>query len=351
MAEDQEEKTEEATPKKVEDSKKEGNVPKSIEFVGAAVLFFGSLYLLFFSSHMMTSVEKMMRFTYGFIGEELDNLALNVIINTIISTFISALIPFFILVIIFAIAFNLMQFGFISTSIKFKIEKIDPIKGMGNVFSMRKLLEALKLSLKLIVIFTVMVIIFYLVGDDMLAMMDMSLYASIDLMIYLTGYFIAAIMLVIILFAIIDFYFTRYYYFKQLRMTKQEVKDEFKNLEGDPQVKARIRQIQQQMSRQRMMSSVPDADVVITNPTHYAVAMKYDSEKDSAPKVVAKGIDFIAQKIKDLAREHDVPIIENPALARALYEQVEIDEDLPQDFYKTLAEIFSYIYELKSNRR
>lgn len=350
MAEDQEEKTEEATPKKVEDSKKEGNVPKSIEFVGAAVLFFGSLYLLFFSSHAMISIEKMMRFSYGFIGEEIDTLTLNVIIKTMISTFITSLTPFFILVLIFAIAFNLMQFGFVGTSVKLKFEKIDPIKGMSNVFSMRKLLEALKLMAKLIVIFAVMVVIFFMVGDDMLAMMDMEVNASIELMIYLTGYFIAAIMVVIILFAIIDFYFTRYYYFKQLRMSKQEVKDEFKNLEGDPQVKARIRQIQQQMAGQRMMSAVPDADVVITNPTHYAVAMKYDSEKDSAPKVVAKGIDFIAQKIKDLAREHDVPIIENPALARALYEQVEVDEDLPQEFYKTLAEIFSYIYELKNKR-
>lgn len=348
MAEDQEEKTEEPTPKKIEDAKKEGNVPKSIELVGAAVLFFGSLYLLFFSSFALTSIEKMMRFSYGFIGEEIDNLAFTVILQTTIMTFISTLAPFFILVIIFAVAFNLMQFGFVGTSIKLKFEKIDPIKGMGNVFSMRKVLEAFKLMAKLAVIFLIMVIIFFVVGDDMLAMMDMGLYASVQLMVELTGYFIAAILVVIILFAIIDFYFTRYYYFKQLRMSKQEIKDEFKNLEGDPQVKARIRQIQQQMSRQRMMSEVPDADVVITNPTHYAVAMKYDTEKDEAPKIVAKGIDFIAHKIKELAMEHDVPIIENPALARALYEQVEIDEKLPQEFYKTLAEIFSYVYELKN---
>ena len=348
MAEDQEEKTEEPTPKKIEDSKKEGNVPKSIEFVGAAVLFFGSLYLLFFSSFALTSIEKMMRFSYGFIGEELDNLAFSVILKTTIVTFITSLTPFFILVLVFAIAFNLMQFGFVGTSIKFKLEKIDPIKGMGNVFSIRKLLESLKLMAKLTVIFIVMIVIFFLVGDDMLAMMDMGIYASINLMVELTGYFIAAILIVIIIFAIIDFYFTRYYYFKQLRMSKQEVKDEFKNLEGDPQVKARIRQIQQQMSRQRMMSEVPDADVVITNPTHYAVAMKYDSDKDAAPKIVAKGIDFIAHKIKEIAMDHEIPIIENPALARALYEQVEIDDELPQEFYKTLAEIFSYVYELKN---
>ncbi len=348
MAEDQEEKTEEPTPKKIEDAKKEGNVPKSIEFVGAAVLFFGSLYLLFFSSFAMESIEKMMRFSYGFIGEEIDGLTLKVILQTTIMTFITTLAPFFALVIIFAMAFNLAQFGFVGTSVKFKLEKIDPIKGMSNVFSMRKVLESLKLMAKLTVIFIIMTVIFFFVGDDLLAMMDMGLYASIALMIDLTGYFIGAILLVIIIFAIIDFYFTRYYYFKQLRMTKQEIKDEFKNMEGDPQVKARIRQIQQQMSRQRMMADVPDADVVITNPTHYAVAMKYDAEKDSAPKIVAKGIDFIAHKIKELAMEHEIPIIENPALARALYEQVEIEDELPAEFYKTLAEIFSYVYELKN---
>jgi flagellar biosynthetic protein FlhB len=133
-------------------------------------------------------------------------------------------------------------------------------------------------------------------------------------------------------------------------MSKQEIKDEFKNMEGDPQVKGRIRRIQMKMAMQRMMSNVPDADVVITNPTHYAVAMKYDNTKDSAPKVVAKGIDFLAIKIKDIAKENDIPIIENPSLARALYDQIEAEQEVPSEFYKALAEIFSYVYELKNRR-
>ena len=133
-------------------------------------------------------------------------------------------------------------------------------------------------------------------------------------------------------------------------MSKQEIKDEYKNLDGDPQVKGRIRKIQMQMAQKRMMSDVPDADVVITNPTHYAIAMKYDNTVDSAPKVVAKGIDFIALKIKDIARDNDIPIIENPALARSLYSQIEVDQEIPGDFYKAIAEIFSYIYELKKKK-
>ena len=137
---------------------------------------------------------------------------------------------------------------------------------------------------------------------------------------------------------------------KSLMMSKQEIKDEFKNMEGDPHVKGRIRRIQMQMAQKRMMSSVPDADVVITNPTHYAVALKYDNKVDSAPKIVAKGIDFLAIKIKDIAKENKIPIIENPALARSLHDQIEIDREIPSEFYKAMAEIFSYVYELKRKR-
>jgi flagellar biosynthetic protein FlhB len=135
---------------------------------------------------------------------------------------------------------------------------------------------------------------------------------------------------------------------KSLRMSKQDIKDEFKNMDGDPQVKARIRRIQMQMSQKRMMSEVPEADVVITNPTHYAIAMKYDKQVHNAPMIVAKGIDFLAIKIKDIARENKIPIIENPSLARALYDQIEIDQQIPEEFYKAIAEIFSYVYELKN---
>ena len=239
-----------------------------------------------------------------------------------------------------------MQFGFIVTPIKLDLQKIDPVSGMKNVFSMKKAIEALKLFVKLTLIFIVMVVLFAIVWDSILAMMDKEIRAALDEMIELTLYFLLTILLIIILFAIIDFFFTRYYYFKQLRMSKQEIKDEHKQLEGDPLVKSRIRQIQMKMSQQRMMSEVPDADVVITNPTHYAVALKYDNEKSDAPIVVAKGIDFLALKIKEIALESKVPLIEDPALARALYDQVDLERQIPQSMYKAIAEIFTYIYNL-----
>jgi len=351
MAEDEESKTEEPTDKKIEDAKKEGNVPKSTEVVGASILLFGSMYLLFLSSSSFLEIKKMMIFIFSFIGTPLDGTVYYAITNTVISTILYALAPLLILVVILTFSFNWMQFGMLMVPLKFDLQKLDPIKGFKNVFSLKKLLEALKLFLKLTIIFVVMVILFLFTDDFFIAIMDKDLISSIDAMIELTTYFLATILLIIIIFAIIDFYFTRHYYFKSLRMTKQEIKDEHKNIDGDPQVKGRIRQIQHQMHQKRMMSNVPDADVVITNPTHYAVAMKYDNQKDSAPMVVAKGVDFIALNIKKIAREHDIPIIENPSLARALYDQIEVDQSIPEEFYKTVAEIFGYVYELKNKRR
>ena len=347
---DEDDKTEEPTDKKIEDAKKEGNVNKSAEVTGAAILTLGSMYLLFFSSYSMSEIKKMMMFSYNFIGQDMDGSVYYAITYTTVMTFLSALLPLFVLILVLAFATNWMQFGFIVTPLKFDLQKLDPIKGFANIFGLKKLIEALKLTAKLTIIVAVMFVLFLLTHKKFLAMMDQETSGSIASMIDLIFYFLAAILLIIIIFAIMDFYFTRHYYMKSLRMSKQDIKDEFKNMDGDPQVKGRIRRIQMEMSRKRMMADVPDADVVITNPTHYAIALKYDNEVDSAPKMIAKGIDFIAVKIKDIAKENNIPIIENPALARALHDQIEIDQEIPSEFYKALAEIFSYVYELKKKR-
>ncbi|WP_072682204.1 flagellar biosynthesis protein FlhB [Arcobacter sp. LA11] len=351
MAGDEDEKTEEPTDKKIEDAKKEGNVPKSMEVTGAATLFFGSLYLLFFSGHALDQIKKLMLYSFNFMGEEMTSHVFYSIGYTMVITVVTALMPLFILVLLLAFITNWSQFGFVITPLKIDLQKLDPIKGAKGIFGPKKALESLKLTLKLTIIVVVMFLLFIFTYKAFLSMMDTQLQATIYSIIELTGYFLAAILLIIIIFAIIDFYFTRHYYFKSLKMSKQEVKDEYKNMDGDPQVKGRIRKIQMQMAMKRMMSDVPDADVVITNPTHYAIAMKYDNQVDSAPKIVAKGIDFIALKIKDIARENDIPIIENPALARSIYSQIEIDQEIPNEFYKALAEIFSYVYELKKKKR
>ena len=346
MADDKDDKTEEPTDKKIEDAKQEGNVGKSAEVPGAAILFFASIYLLFFSSHLFVELKKMMLYIYSFIGQEVDGTVYYTITYTVIMNLLYALTPLFILVIVLAVAFNVMQFGLIFTPLALKFEKLNPISGIKNVFSMKKLLEALKLMAKLTVVFIVMYVIVLFVAKDILAMMDMGIGASIDVLLRLTLYFIASILLIIIIFAIIDFYFTKHYYRESLMMSKQEIKDEHKQMDGNPEIKGRIRQIQRKMAMQRMMTDVEDADVVITNPTHYAVALKYDRDKAQAPKLVAKGVNFLALKIKDIARENDVPIIENPVLARALHDQLEVEQEIPEEFYKAIADIFSYVYNL-----
>jgi len=344
--EDKESKTEEASAKKLSDARNEGNVSKSQEVPGAAILTFSSVYLLFFAGGAFGSIKDMMLYVFSFIGKDIDISVVHSLTYTVFYTIVYSLSPLFLMVIILAVVFNVMQFGFITIPIKLKFEKLDPIKGMSNVFSLKKLLEALKLSLKLVIIIVVMVIIMVIEWNDILSMMDMTVKGSIGLIIQLTAYFVASILLIIIIFAIIDYFFTRYYYLDGLKMSKQEVKDEHKSMEGDPLVKGRIRQIQMKMSRQRMMKDVSESDVVITNPTHYAVALKYKRGEQKAPKLVGKGVDYMALKIKDVARENKIPIIEDPVMARTLYDQVEIDQEMPEEFYSALVEIFTYVYNL-----
>ncbi|RBQ29765.1 flagellar biosynthesis protein FlhB [Aliarcobacter vitoriensis] len=347
---DDEEKTEEPTSKKIEDARQEGNVAKSMEVAGAVILTLGSVYLIFLSGFTFLEIKKVILYIYSFIGQEVDDALYYSLTFTIVNTLLIALAPLFILVFVLSLAGNWMQFGFIATPLKFDLQKLDPIKGLKNLFSLKKLLEALKLTLKLSIIVGVMFLLFSITYKEFLYMMNKELNSTIQAMLDLTIVFVFTILFIIIIFAIIDFYFTRYYYMKSLKMSKQEIKDEYKNMEGDPQVKGRIRRIQMQMAQKRMMSSVPEADVVITNPTHYAVALKYDNSVNQAPVLVAKGIDFLALKIKDIAKENNITIIENPALARALYDQIELEREVPSQFYKAIAEIFSYIYELKKKR-
>jgi flagellar biosynthetic protein FlhB len=344
MADD--DKTEEPTFKKIEDAKQEGNVGKSTEVPGAAIIFFTSIYLLFFSGQLFTELKKMILYIFSFIGTNMDETVYYTITYTVIMNLLYALIPLFILVIILAVAFNVIQFGFIFTPLKLSFSKLNPISGIKNVFSMKKFFEALKLTIKLMLIIIVMYLIVLFVSNDILSMMDMGIGASLSILLKLTSYFISAILIIVIIFAIIDFYFTKYYYIKSLKMSKQEIKDEHKQMDGNPEVKGRIRQIQRKMAMQRMMSDVKNADVIITNPTHYAVALQYNKEQSNAPKIIAKGINFIALKIKDIGRNNNVQIIENPALARALYDQLEVEDEIPEEFYQAIADIFSYIYTL-----
>ena len=347
MADDAE-KTEEPTPKKIEDARKEGNVPKSQDTSGVITLFVAILAVLmlfpFISDHML----KLFKYYFSLVGTPLDkSFMLDIAIVTFRETLLMVM-PLAVSVAVAGVIAALAQFGFLFTTkaIMPDFKKIDPIKGTKNLFSMKKMIEGVKITFKAFTTLGVGFIFFFFFIKEL---PTVALFGLADQLDWLKDkmIIIALVMLLIIfIFALIDIVIVRKQYFDGLKMSKQEIKDEMKNMEGDPLIKSKIKQKQMEISRQRMMSEVPNADVIITNPTHYAVAIKYDDEKSHAPIVVAKGIDNMAQQIKKIARENEVHIIQNPPLARSLYAEVEIDKVIPEALFAAVAEVLAYVYKM-----
>jgi len=347
MADDQE-KTEEPTDKKIEDARKEGNVPKSQDASGVVTLFVAILAILMLFPFMAKHMIIVIKYYFSLIGMELDKEAMLGIAIVTIKEFLLIVMPLAIAVAIAGIVAALSQFGFLFTTkaVVPDLKKIDPIKGTKNLFSVKKIIEAIKITFKS---FTTLGVGFVFLFYFILELPTVALFGLGDQMVWLQEkmLIIAAVMLFIIfVYAIIDIIIVRKQYFDGLKMSKQEIKDEMKNMEGDPLVKSKIRQIQMQAARKRMMAEVPNADVVITNPTHYAVAIKYDNENSHAPIVVAKGMDNVAQQIKKIARENSVHIVQNPPLARSLYSEVEIDRAIPESLFNAVAEVLAYVYKM-----
>ncbi|MDD5202249.1 MAG: flagellar biosynthesis protein FlhB [Sulfurimonas sp.] len=350
MADDLE-KTEEPTDKKIEDARKEGNVPKSQDASGVVTLFVAILGLLMLFPFMAKHMIILFQYYFSLIGMHLDKVSMLDIAIVTIREFLLIVMPLSIAVAVSGVIAAVSQFGFLFTTkaIMPDFKKIDPIKGTKNLFSLKKLIEGMKVTFKS---FTTLGVGFVFFFYFILELPTVALFSLADQMEWLKdkSIIIAFVMLVIIfIFAIIDIVIVRKQYFDGLKMSKQEIKDEMKNMEGDPLVKSKIRQIQMQASRKRMMAQVPTADVVITNPTHYAVAIKYDEEKFRAPVVVAKGVDNIATQIKKIARENNVHIVQNPPLARSLYAEVDLDKAIPQTLFAAVAEVLAYVY--KMNRK
>ena len=347
MADDQE-KTEEPTDKKIEDARKEGNVPKSQDTSGVITLFVAILATLMLFPYMSRHIIIIFQYYFSLIGTPLDKLFMLDIAFVTMKEFLLIIMPLAISVAISGVVAALAQFGFLFTTkaIMPDFKKIDPIKGTKNLFSIKKLIESVKITLKS---FTTLGVGFWFFFLFITELPTVALFGLPEQLDWLTEkiIIIAFIMLFIIfIFAVIDIIIVRKQYFDGLKMSKQEIKDEMKNMEGDPLIKSKIKQKQMEMSRQRMMSNVPDADVVITNPTHYAVAIKYDSEKSHAPIVVAKGMGHVAQQIKKIARENSVHIVQNPSLARSLYAEVEVDKAIPEALFAAVAEILAYVYKM-----
>jgi len=346
MADDQE-KTEEPTEKKIQDARKEGNVPKSQDTSGVITLFVAILAVLMLFPFMAKHVIILFQYYFSLIGTPLDKLFMIDIAIVTFQHLLLIIIPLASSVAIAGVVAALAQFGFLFTldAIQPKFSKIDPIKGTKNLFSLKKLIEGVKITFKSFTTLGVGFLFFFLFIEELPTVALFSLPDQLDWLVDKMIIIAFVMLFVIFVFALIDIVIVRKQYFDGLKMSKQEIKDEMKNMEGDPLIKSKIKQKQMEMSRQRMMSAVPEADVVITNPTHYAVALKYDESK-AAPVVVAKGMDIIAGQIKKIARENNVHIVQNPPLARSLYNEVDIEKPIPEALFEAVAEVLAYVYKM-----
>ena len=356
MADEQDEsqKTEEPTRKRLEEAAEHGQTITSRETTSFFILLAFTMILGFLGPGMLRktqwSFSSLIERPESFAA---DKGALGQLLIDVLSICASILIAPFIAFVAAIFASNLIQnrFVFSLEPLIPKLEKISLSNGLERLFSTRSLAEFGKGVVKIIV---VAVVAYYGIEpyfSHMKQLPDITTFGMLSYLNTTTRRMMIGICIVMFVITILDYLYQRYEFMKSLRMTKQEIKDEYKQQEGDPQIKQRIRQIRVERARRRMMTAVPTADVIITNPTHYSVALKYESGAMKAPKVVAKGLDNIALKIREVAKEHNIPLFENPPLAQALYATVDIDKEIPAEHYKAVAEVISYVYRLRGKLR
>ena len=345
------EKTEKATPKKRQDARKKGQVLRSQDVTAAFLLLLMFVFLFFAAPLMQDGI-------FNFLIQALEK---NILIETLtIEVFMvvftdsliemaKIIVPIMVVAVLAGIAANYLQFGLLFTlePLKIDLKKMDPIKGIKKIISLRAIINLVKTLLKVSFIGAVTTFIIVTNLENVLNLAFKDPWDILSTVAYLTGIMGIAAALMLVLIAVLDYMYERFDYEKNLKMSKQDIKDEHKNAEGDPLIKSKIKQRQREMAMRRMMQEVPNADVVITNPTHFAIALKYDEDSMDAPRVVAKGTDFVAQKIKMIAKENDVVMVENRPLARAMYDQVEVGDAVPEEFFKAIAEILAYVYRIK----
>lgn len=352
--EDDSSKTEEPTGKRLEKAREEGNVPISQEIKSLLMLIGGLTAIGMFAPKVAGDIRRTLT---PFLARPHElptdfNGLRDLISGTLLDVGLALLFPVAILVGL-AVLSVYLQVGFVYSPKRIapSLSKLNIVKGLQQFFSPKRLVEVLKSLAKLALIGGALWLVVWPRLDWLLQLPAMETEAMLMKTRVLILILVSTIVGVMLAVAAADMFWVRYQNHKKLKMTKQEVKDEHKQAEGDPQVKSRIRAIRMERLRKRMMAAVPSADVVITNPTHFAVALRYKVDEMAAPKVVAKGADLIAKKIREIAEEHDVPMVENPPLARALYASVEVDQFIPPEHYKPVAEVISYVMRLKKKSR
>lgn len=344
------EKTEKATPKKRQDTRKKGQAAKSQDVNTAISLLAAFTFLLFFSSKLGHVVVDVFRHSFTeYMLMDVTEANLSQIAKDLIFNVAIFMGPIMAIAVVAGIGSNLLQIGFMVTGepLKPKLEKIDPVKGFKRIFSVRALVELLKSILKICFVGFVTFFVLWLHIDDVLILSHKSVPAALQTVGKLVLQMGISASVSLLFLSLFDYLYQRYDHEKNIRMSKQDIKDEFKNMEGDPLIKSKMKQRQREMATARMMQEVPNADVIITNPTHYAIALSYDESKADAPVVVAKGVDYMAQRIKKVAEENEVLMVENRPLAQALYKQTDIGESIPDEFFKAVAEILAYVYRIK----
>ena len=351
MAGGNDDRTEKPTSRKLRKAREKGQIARSKEVPSAIVLLGILLFLNYSGAKVLVELQRVMRECLMLrIPAEISITFVSGIFGSVSYQVAGMIGPLLLTAVALAILANLVQTrGLLSwEAMGFHFEKLSPGSGLGRIFSKNGAMELLK-SLAILAIVSV---ISYQVVSKHAALYPRLVLMDLRQLIHWIGLISYEVLLrvavLLVILAIGDYMFQRYRFLESLKMTKQEVKDDFKEMEGDPQVKGRIRRIQREMVRKRMMTDVPKADVVITNPTHYAVALLYKMESMDAPQVVAKGVGYLALKIKELAQKHDIPLVENKPLAQALYKSVEVGEHIPTNLYKAVAEILAYIYKARN---
>lgn len=348
------ERTESPSAKRRDDFRKKGQVAQSREVQAAAMFTLLLLFWLFFAPFFWAEIREMVTAIWRSSGEyAITTLSLMQLASYLAVSLAITLAPLFLVALLTGFFSTFLQIGWLFTTEPLipDLSKLDPIKGMARFFSKRSLVEVIKSLLKVGLIGWIAYKTVAGEFEKALVLTEMPVENTISYLAGTAALVMAKVAGIMIVLAILDYGFVRWEMEEKMKMTKQEQKEEMKETEGDPHIKSKIRSIQQQMARRRMMAAVPGADVVITNPTHIAVALKYETGAMEAPVVLAKGQDLVAEKIREIAREHRVPLVENPPVARLLHSKVEVGQAIPEELFKAVAEILAYVYSLKGVRR
>ena len=344
-------KTKEPTPKKKKDARKQGNIAKSAE-VNKAMTFIAILVVIYMMSGSIISELQgfIVNILSGDFSMTMNDNTIKILMFKVMMSFMKIVLPISLIIMVFGILGSLIQTGlfFSMESLKPKFSKLNPLTGLKNMFSMKAIVNLIKSM----VVICIMIYLGYSFMsknfEGIIKSGDIYLPYMFNIVLDLIKSILTSITLAVAVVAALDYGYEKFSHKKGLKMTKQEVKEEYKQMEGDPHIKGKIKQKQRQMANQRMMQAVPSSTVIVTNPTHISIAIRYEQGKDTTPIVVAKGVDEVAFRIREIAKSHDIPIIENVPLARLIYKEVDIDQEIPEEMYKAVAEVLVAVYKIKN---